>query len=104
MNVVITLNKIRSLFSTQKKKERKVIQLYIDDTKQVIVSARCIRTALKWKKKGIVDKLECEVGIPLIKSYKELGLQSNVTLYYICTGQSSYAQRKSKILQSRILQ
>ena len=104
MNVVITLHKIGVFFPHKKKKERKVIQLYIDDTKQVIVSARCIRTALKWKKKGIVDKLECEVGIPLIKSYKELGLQSNVTLYYICTRQSSYAQRKSKILQSRILQ
>ena len=37
------------------------------------------------EKKGIVDKLECEVGIPLIKSYKELGLQSCVTVYYICT-------------------
>ena len=98
MNVVITLNKIRSLFSTQKKKERKVIQLYINDTKQ------SIRTALKWKKKGIVDKLECKVGIPLIKSYKELELQTNVTVYYICIGQSSYAQRKSKILQSGILQ
>ena len=81
-----------------------MIQLYIDGTKQVVASARCTRTSLKWKKKGIVDKLECEVGIPLIKSYKELGLQSSVTVYYICTRQSSYAQRRSKILQSRILQ
>ena len=59
-----------------------MIQLYIDDTKKVIVSARCIRTSLEWKKKEMVDKLECEVGIPLIKSYKELGLQSSVTVYY----------------------
>ena len=34
------------------------------------------------EKKEIVDKLECEVGIPLIKSYNELGLQSSVAVYY----------------------
>ena len=44
----------------------------------------------KMEEKGIVDKLECEVGIPLIESYEELAQQSFVTVYYICTRQSSY--------------
>ena len=96
-NNKITLNKIRGLSSTKKQRKKRDT---IVNWWNLRISARCIRTSLKWKKKGIIGKLECKVGIPLIKCYKKLGLQSSVTVYYICTRQSSYAQLTSKPKQN----